>query len=87
MSSSAGKSVVRLRTRQPFVAPLVPARLVPQFETQPLPDQHGVARQAAEFAQVRRQQHTSVPVEFQIRGVADHQPLQAPCTWGFKVGN
>ena len=32
----------------------------------------------AEFAQVRRQQHPAVGVEFQIRGVSDHQALQAP---------
>src|SRR5580704_2928759 len=64
--------------REPLVAPLVPPRFVPQFEIKPLPDEHRIAGQHAELAQVRRQEHPAMGIELQIRRVPHHQPLQPP---------
>src|SRR2546430_2127673 len=61
---------------QPQVAPLVPARLIPQLEPIALTDQHSMAPELRELAQLGWQQEPPVPVERQIRRIADHQPLQ-----------
>src|SRR5512134_1593420 len=61
---------------EPQGAALVPARLVPQLAAIALTDQHSAPLEQREFAQLRRQQQSSVPVEVQFGGMTHHQALQ-----------